>query len=45
MPGSITSTSGAAPLCDLRDLTDFSVEDRRAIDDTRVRGPVVRQKL
>jgi len=30
---------------DLRDVTDFAVENSRAIDDTRVSGPVVRQKL
>jgi polygalacturonase len=35
----------AAPLFDLRDVTDFAVEDSRAIEDTRVPGPVVRQKL
>jgi hypothetical protein len=35
----------AAPLFDLRDVTDFAVEDSRAIEDTRVPGPVVRQRL
>jgi polygalacturonase len=35
----------AAPLFDLRAVTDFAVEDSRAIDDTRVPGPVARQKL
>jgi hypothetical protein len=37
--------TGAAPLFDLRGVSDFSVENSRAIDDTRVPGPVVRQKL
>ena len=35
----------AAPLFDLRAVADFAVEDSRAIDDTRVPGPVARQKL
>jgi polygalacturonase len=35
----------AAPVFDLRDVTDFAVENSRAIDDTRVSGPVARQKL
>ena len=35
----------AAPLFDLRDVTDFSVADSRGIEDTRVPGPVARQKL
>lgn len=34
-----------APLFDLHDVTDFAVQGSRAIDDTRVPGPVVRQKL
>ena len=35
----------AAPLFDLRAVADFAVEDSRTIDDTRVPGPVARQKL
>jgi polygalacturonase len=35
----------AAPLFDLRDVTDFAVKDSRSIDDIRVPGPVARQKL
>ena len=35
----------AAPLFDLRAVADFAVDDSRAIDDTRLPGPIVRQKL
>ena len=35
----------AVPVFDLRNVTDFTVIDSRAIDDARVSGPVVRQKL
>jgi polygalacturonase len=35
----------AAPLFDLRAVTDFSVENSRGISDTRLPGPVARQKL
>jgi polygalacturonase len=37
--------ANAAPLFDLRQVKDFSVETSRGISDTRVPGPVVRQKL
>jgi hypothetical protein len=37
--------SNAAPLFDLRAVTDFSVENSRGISDTRLPGPVARQKL
>jgi polygalacturonase len=37
--------TGDAPLFDLRGVTDFAVEDSRGINDTRVPGLVVRQKL
>jgi polygalacturonase len=34
-----------APMFDLRNVTDFAVENSRGIDDTRLPGPVARQKL
>jgi hypothetical protein len=37
--------TAAAPLFDLRDVTDFAVENSRGISDTRLPGPVARQKL
>ncbi len=37
--------ANAAPVFDLRDVTDFSVESSRPVNNVRVPGPVGRQKM